>query len=194
MIRTSRTRHGRRLPADPRNGARGQAIVEFSLILPVFLLILMGMLEYGSAIDHRTAMAYAVREGARVGASLANGGSNPSRVDPLIVAAVQRGLTNPILVENIVSIEIFKASASGQTTGTSINVYDRDGNAVGSPGWPATSRVSGTNGDSIGVRVRYDFHPTTPLGSLLGLFFGGNPPYTTLRMTDTTVMRLEAPP
>ena len=52
-----------------------QALVEFTLILPVFLLILMGMLEYGSAYDHRTAMAYAVREGARVGASLGNGGS-----------------------------------------------------------------------------------------------------------------------
>ena len=52
------------------------------LILPVFLLILMGMLEFGSAFDHRTAMAYAVREGARVGATLGNGGSNPGHGRP----------------------------------------------------------------------------------------------------------------
>ena len=50
-----------------RSAERGQALIEFTLILPVFLLILMGMLEFGSAYDHKTAMAYAVREGARVG-------------------------------------------------------------------------------------------------------------------------------
>lgn len=177
-----------------RVAPRGQAIVEFTLLLPVFVLILMGMLEFGSAIDHRTAMAYAVREGARVGASLGNGGSNPSNVDPTIVAAVQRGLTDPILVENVTSIEIFKADANGRPVGTSINRYDRYGVLVGSQGWPATARVTGLNGDSIGVAVKYDFHPTTPLGHLLGLFFGGAPPYTTILMSDATVMRLEPPP
>jgi hypothetical protein len=173
---------------------RGQALVEFVLILPVFLLILMGMLEFGSAYDHRTAMAYAVREGARVGATLGNGGSNPSNVDPTILAAVQRGLTDPILVENISSIEIFKAGADGKPVGGAINKYDRSGNPIGTAGWPATSRVVGLSGDSIGVRVRYDFHPTTPLGNLLGFFIGGNPPYTTIPMVDTTVMHLEPTP
>ena len=178
-----------------RRGVRGgQALVEFVLILPVFLMILMGMLEFGSAYDHRTAMAYAVREGARVGATLGNGGAYPNAVDPTILAAVQRGLTDPILVENISSIEIFKASATGAPVTGKINTYDRFGNLVGTAGWPATSRVPGLQGDSIGVRVRYDFHPTTPLGQLLGLFFGGHPPYTTIPMVDTTVMHLEPTP
>ena len=100
-----------------RRRERGQALVEFTLILPVFLLVLLGMLEYGSAYDHRTAMAYAVREGARVGATLGNGGSNPGTVDPTIVAAVQRGLTNPILIDNITSIDIYKADAAGKPIG-----------------------------------------------------------------------------
>ena len=185
------TARGRR-PEHPRS--RGQALVEFTLILPVFLMILMGMLEFGSAYDHRTAMAYAVREGARVGATLGNGGSYPDTVDPIILAAVQRGLTDPILVENINYIEIFKAGADGKPVGGAIDRYDRFGNLIGTAGWPATSRVVGLNGDSIGVRVRYDFHPTTPLGNLLGLFFGGMPPYTTIPMTDTTVMHLEPTP
>jgi TadE-like protein len=177
-----------------RRRGRGQALVEFVLILPVFLLILMGMLEFGAVYDHRTAMAYAVREGARVGATLGNGGSNPDTVDPTILTAVQRGLTDPILVENITSIEIYKAGSTGQPVGTSIDKYDRNGNPIGTPGWPATSRVVGLAGDSIGVRVRYDFHPTTPLGQLLGLFVGGNPPYTTIPMVDQTVMHLEPTP
>lgn len=174
-----------------RVDARGQAIVEFALILPLFLILLVGMLEFGIVFDHRTAMAYAVREGARVGASLGNGGSQPSVVDPAILAAVQRGLTDPILIENITSIEIFKADTSGQPVAGKIDKYDRDGNLIGMAGWPPTSRVPGLNGDSIGVRVVYDFRPQTPLGSLLGLFVNSNPPYTTIRMTDKTVMKLE---
>ena len=173
---------------------RGQALIEFTLVLPVFLVILFGAFEFGSAYDHRTAIAYAVREGARVGASLGKGGSNPSGVDPAIVAAVQRGLTDPILIENVTSIEIYKADSAGKPVSGAINKYDRNGALVGTAGWPASSRVPGLNGDSIGVRVQYDFHPTTPLGSMLGLVFGGNPPYTTIPMTDSTVMRLEPTP
>ncbi len=184
----------RRADQTREDGARGQALVELALVLPVFMLILLGMLEYGAAIDHRTAMAYAVREGARVGASLGNGGSSPNGVDPMIVAAVQRGLTDPILIENIASIEIFKANASGQPIGSSINRYDRYGNLVGSAGWPATARVPGLGGDSIGVRVSYDFHPVTPLAPFMGMMFGTVPPYTTIPMTDRAVMRLEPTP
>lgn len=177
-----------------RAGESGQSIVEFVLILPLFLIVLMGMLEFGIAFDHRTAMAYAVREGARVAASLGSGGSDPSNVDPTILAAVQRGLTDPILIENITSIEIYKSDTAGRPVSGMINKYDRTGVLIGTAGWPATSRVAGLNGDSVGVRVVYDFRPATPLGSLLGLFINGEPPYTTIRMTDATVMKIEPVP
>jgi hypothetical protein len=183
---------GRRPPT--RHGIRGQAVVELVVILPVFVILLMGMLEFGAAYDHRTAMAYAVREGARVGASLGNGGSNPSLVDPTIIAAVQRGLTSPILIENVTSITIFKSDSAGQPVAGKVNTYDRYGSLVGAAGWPATSRVPGLNGDSIGVGVRYDFHPITPLSSMLSLFFGGPPPYNTIPMSDVTIMKLEPTP
>lgn len=179
-----------------RRGARdrGQSLVEFTLILPVFLLVLLGMLEYGSAYDHRTAMAYAVREGARVGASLGNGGSNSATVDATIVAAVQRGLTNPILIDNITSIDIYQADAAGKPVAGKMNSYDKDGNIIGSPGWPAANRVIGLNGDSIGVRVRYDFHPITPLGALMGVVFSPVPGYSVIPMADSSVMHLEPIP
>lgn len=187
-------RIGRTPRQEVRSSERGQALIEFALILPVFLLILMGMLEFGSAYDHRTAMAYAVREGARVGATLGNGGAYPDSVDPTILAAVQRGLTDPILVENISFIEIYKADAAGKPISGKINRYDRNAILIGTAGWPASTRIPGLTGDSIGVGVRYDFHPTTPLTMLLGLFFGGNPPYTTIPMSDVTVMHLEPTP
>jgi hypothetical protein len=184
----------------PRGGTRGrrrengQSLVEFTLILPVFLLVLLGMLEYGSAYDHRTAMAYAVREGARVGASMGNGGSSPGAVDPAIVAAVQRGLTNPILIDNITSIDIYQADAAGKPITGKIDSYDKDGSLIGTAGWPAVNRVAGLNGDSIGVRVRYDFHPITPLGSLMGVIFSPIPGYSVIPMADSSVMHLEPTP
>ena len=179
-----------------RSGRRqgGQAVVELVLVLPLLLIILMGTLEYGAAIDHRTAMAYAVREGARVGASLGKGGSTPDAVDPTIIAAVRRGLTDPILIVNITSIRIFSADANGKPVSGKINTYDRDGNLVGTAGWPASSRKPGLGGESIGVSVEYDFHPVTPLAPLLGLLFGSDPPYTTMPMADKTVMHLEPTP
>jgi hypothetical protein len=173
---------------------RGQSMVEFALILPAFILVLLGLLEFGSAYDHRNAMAYAVREGARVGASLGNGGSNPSNVDPTIVAAVRRGLTDPILIENISSIEIYKADSSGNPITGKINRFDHTGAPVGATGWPASSRVAGLSGDMLGVRVVYDFRPTTPLGSMLALLINPTPPYTIIPMTDKLVMKLEPTP
>ena len=53
--------------------ARGQAMVEYAVAIPVFLLILLGMLEFGFAFSHHLTMEYATREGARAGAALANG-------------------------------------------------------------------------------------------------------------------------
>lgn len=184
----------RRVRRDARTAARGQAVVELTLVIPVFLMILLGTMEYGSAIDHRTAMAYAVREGARVGASLGKGGSTPSAVDPAIVMAVQRGLTDPILMDNITSIVIYKADSAGRPVAGKTNTYDRSGNLIGTAGWPASTRVTGLGGDSIGIGVAYDFHPTTPLAPLLGLISGGAPPYTTIPMSDRSVMRLEPTP
>src|SRR5437867_769803 len=48
-----------------RAGERGTAIVEMALILPVFLLLVMGTLDFGRAIYARNMLANAARDGAR---------------------------------------------------------------------------------------------------------------------------------
>jgi Flp pilus assembly protein TadG len=177
-----------------RDAQRGQSLVEFTLILPLFIILLLGMVEFGTAYDHRNAMSYAVREGARVGASLGTGGTNSSTVDPTIVAAVRRGLTDPILIDNIVSIEIYKADANGAPITGKINRFDNTGAAVGTAGWPASTRVAGLSGDMLGIRVVYEFRPTTPLARMLALLVNPAPPYEFIRMTDALVMKLEPTP
>ncbi|MDR7866091.1 MAG: pilus assembly protein [Sporomusaceae bacterium] len=44
---------------------RGQAIVEFALVLPVFLLLLVGMMEFGLVLHDYVTVAEAARVGAR---------------------------------------------------------------------------------------------------------------------------------
>ncbi len=52
---------------------RGQALVEFALVVPVLLLLLVAIMELGLVINHYITLTEAAREGAR---SAALGGSN----------------------------------------------------------------------------------------------------------------------
>ena len=52
---------------------RGQALVEFALMLPVLLLLVVGVMEFGLVINQYMVVAESAREGAR---SAALGGSN----------------------------------------------------------------------------------------------------------------------
>jgi len=49
-----------------RQHCRGQSLVEFALILPVLLLTLMGIFDFGRAIFAYNAVSNAAREGMRV--------------------------------------------------------------------------------------------------------------------------------
>ena len=113
----------RSIPRQARPPARGQGLVEFALILPVFLLILLGMIEFGFIFTHDLTVEYATREGARAGSALDNGGGtlgcgvgqspNWQTVDPLVIAAVERVLASPgsqVVVPSVSKIVIYKAN------------------------------------------------------------------------------------
>jgi hypothetical protein len=191
-----------------RRDERGQGLVEFSILVPAFLLILMGMLEFGFLFDHTLTIQYASREGARVGAALAAGGpSTPcATVDQYVVAAVNRILKSPgsrVDVSQVPSITIYKADSSGNQVGSNRNVWTLTQNAgpivdgttkldfsadSGQQGWSACSRVNGATPDSVGVRLSYTYNFITPLGNVLR-FFGGTG-WSSLTISDKTVMAL----
>lgn len=54
------------------NNRRGQSIVEFALVLPVLILILCGIMEFGRVFNESLVVTAAAREGARVAAVGAN--------------------------------------------------------------------------------------------------------------------------
>ena len=110
-----------------RQRSRGQALVEYAIIVPAFMLLLMGMLEFGFVFNHNLNLEYATREGARTGSALANGGlsncpvaSNSDGIDPkvtnpdidaYIIASVQRVLTSPgspIDITQVSQVQIWK--------------------------------------------------------------------------------------
>ncbi len=46
---------------------RGQSLVEYALVLPILLLLLVGIMEFGIAVFNYNTIANAAREGARYG-------------------------------------------------------------------------------------------------------------------------------
>ena len=66
---------------------RGQALVEFAMVLPVLILLVVGMMQFGLLFHEFLLVTHAAREGARV-ATL--GGS-----DAEIVAAVNAAAASP---------------------------------------------------------------------------------------------------
>lgn len=50
-----------------KNGQTGQSITEFALILPIVLLLLFGMIEFGRLLEADLVLTSAAREGARYG-------------------------------------------------------------------------------------------------------------------------------
>ena len=54
-------------PTAMRRSARGQSMVEFALVLPLFLLLLFGLIDGGRLVYINNAVAEAAREGARWG-------------------------------------------------------------------------------------------------------------------------------
>ena len=200
-----------------RHRERGQSLVEFAILLPLFMLMIVGMLEFGFVFNHNLTLEYATREGARTGAALSNGGSliqscgvAVADPDPYIIEAVQRVVTSPgspVDVSAISQIKIFKANAStGNPVAGFINTWNNTGpnsyttpdgtklnfSPAGAQAWPACSRLNSTppptGPDSIGVSLAYTYSFITPLAAVAGFF--GTPGASTLAMTDRTVMAL----
>jgi hypothetical protein len=174
------------------------------MTVPVFLLILLGMLEFGFAFSHHLTMEYSTREGARTGASLANGSDQVAcaTVDDHVMAAVQRVLTgtgSQIALNRIGEIRIYQADSAGREVGPVNRWTLGAGPTVEgaqlqfhevSSGWSACGRKNlavGVNDrvDSIGVSITYDYDFVTPLGALMGAVGTAQ-----LHMTDRTVMSM----
>jgi Flp pilus assembly protein TadG len=76
-----------------RRGERGQAIVELALTLPMLLLIVMGIFDFGVMFQRYEIVTNAAREGARIGVLSGAGYSNADAQARAIQYMTVGGLT-----------------------------------------------------------------------------------------------------
>lgn len=107
MSTTRRVNRPRRCPSAELD-RRGQALVEFALILPVLMLILMSIIQLGFIFGAQIGLINGVREGARYGSLTPTTGANASTVGP----AVQSYLTTTVLPTNVMGYSASNLSAS----------------------------------------------------------------------------------
>jgi Flp pilus assembly protein TadG len=148
--------------------ARGQSLVEFALVLPIFILLLFGLIDGGRLVYQHSVLSQAAREGARlasveaswIGSSDAGCGSAGGPVCPASATA----LKSDVVVAANRMITPF-------ATVTAADVFLRCDPSGGTPtgNWTGTSCSSNAAGNVASVRVTGTFRPITPvISSIVG--------------------------
>ncbi len=120
---------------DPKQRGRGQALVEFSIILPVFFLLAAGMFDFGLGIYSDLTLVNAAREGARLGV-----------IDPGNTAAIETRVR--AMAGNLDDSKLTVTVACERPSGSSFS-------SCSNPMWMP--------GDATRVTVDYDYTMFFPL-------------------------------
>ena len=179
-------RHSRR-PHLKTGDSRGQALVEFCLVIMVFLTIFTGLIEFGVAFAVEMQVSFASRDAATL-ASEAGGAT--ATADCATLNRIDQDLFAPATRSKISEVDIFWATATGSVKSGAIERYTPGGTlCLGWGGWtntlnlyPASSRCASISGstlglcltghsgpDKIGVSIIYPYAWSTPLPGLIGL-------------------------
>ena len=103
-----------RNPLRRRNEESGQAFVELGLVLPVLLLLLLGVIQFGNVFRDYIALTDATRVGARQAAVSRSIQPDANRI-PLVIAKVQRAAVN--LDQTQINITVEPVKVDGVTPG-----------------------------------------------------------------------------
>ena len=164
----------------------GATLVEFAILMPLLLLMIIGITEFGLGFKDWLTVANATRQGAAMGAVV----ENDLDADCNIIEATMNGM-EIAGVSNIQEFWIFKANSDGSPDLSKRNTYTYDGgdiddctNWTGIILWDSATRqtTSGsTDLDILGVRITFAHQWIT-----------GVPPFNgTLTWSEDTIMRLE---
>lgn len=99
---------------DFRKTQRGQAVVEMALVLPILIMLIFGIIEFGRILNTYMIVTNLSREGARQGAT---GGT-----DAEIVTAVKSGTNSNQINPNNLTVIINPAANSPRARGSSVGV------------------------------------------------------------------------
>ena len=170
-------------------GSSGVTLVEFAIVLPLFISTVFAIIEFGVAFNAVLTINRASQAGALIAGEI---GTSPV-ADCVILDKVESELSAPIDKGNIQQVKIFRTNATGSTIVAASN-YRRTGSTncgtysvpytAMSSGYPYTQRCNvllgcptltppRTTVDKIGVQITYRYDGVTPLRSVLS-FLGGS--------------------
>lgn len=93
-----------------KNEDRGQSLVEFAFILPLMLLLLLGIIQFGFIFNGQITVTGAAREGARLAAVCSNNEQVRDRVKEAAVALLLNVERNDIAINRAVDGDNAKLS------------------------------------------------------------------------------------
>ena len=140
-------------------GERGQSLIEFALVLPVLVILLVGVFDLGRAVMLSETLNNAVREGARH--AIVNGTTSSSPLGPAT-------LTTPPAADNTATTVVRRHTIGINSTVTIVMSWP-DGNA--------------NKGSEVQIIA------TTPFTPILSQVFTGGGIAVTLRSGTTMVIQ-----
>jgi hypothetical protein len=158
-------------------------MTEFALILPVLVLILLGIVDFGRVFYYWTSIANSAREGARYGSVHSiwvmngpDGSAGACKPDPSNIKFRVKQETAAAVVLKDTDIDVYwVSSTNGAKTAPAYTT-----NCFALPDPPSSYK----NPNSVRVDVSYDFKAFTPM---ISSFWGGGP----LRIQSSAVMVIE---
>jgi Flp pilus assembly protein TadG len=141
---------------DPRRrprGSRGQALVEFALVAPVFFLMLFSLIDFGRYVYYVQILNNAAREGSRYAIVHGSASLNPS-------GPPESGTTSTDPAGNNVKAVVRAWAVGVISNGTSLTVTPC---WLDSTGGCNTGTSNNARGSQVQVIVGYDFTTLIPV-------------------------------
>ncbi len=155
------------LDRDRRSLQHGQGLLEFAFVMPVFLLLVFGIIDGGRLVYLNSTLSQAAREGARtasvevywVGSTDASCNTTGGPVCPATVDVLKSQVLGAVN----------RMTAPFGTIGSSSLFMSCDATTPPSASWTSSSCASRTTGSLVSVRVVYTYTAITPvIGQILG--------------------------
>jgi TadE-like protein len=171
-------------PRRHRRHWRGQALVEFALVIPIFLTLVVGISEFSFVLTSKTGIAFASQDATQLAAEL----GDSAHADCLIIEQIEKDLQAPIDVSKVRTVSIFWTDLNGSNkaadTWTRTGAFLCPGNITipytqSDSSYPEADRCNilsavgcapgHTSIDWVGVSIAYQYSWITPLPGMIGL-------------------------
>jgi Flp pilus assembly protein TadG len=154
---------------------RGQSLVEFALVLPIFILMLFGLVDMARLVHANSALSQAAREGARVASVQAywvgETGTDCGPGGPTCPANEAAFRANVLSAANGMMDAVGTiANAQLHVSCTGASASAPSGAWTSPPNSCSSQTVRQAPGSRVSVRVAMSFQPITPIiGQLIGI-------------------------